>query len=271
MIVGLIGAGNMGGALVKGWAAAETGPDTILISDADESRARALADTVGGRRAASNMELAEDADVIVLAMKPAALQPVAEEIRVVVSDRGLPLVSILGATTIARIEDAFGSGTPILRFMPNVAAEIRAGTFCYATSKSLDDVVGQRLLDLFGLLGELVAIEDRLMDAATAIAGSGPAFYSLVVEALVDAGVKEGLSARDASRLAVSTMSGTALLLEHYGDDAATLRGKVTSPGGMTAAGLAALEQSKTRAAFAAAVAAVIRRAAEFHQPGGDS
>ena len=260
MIVGLIGAGNMGGALARGWAATAA-PDDLLLADADGERVRTLADEVGGRVAASNRELAERADTIVLAMKPAALASVAEDARVPVSERSTPVVSILGATSIGAVEKAFGPGTAVLRFMPNVAAEVRHGTFCYAGGAALDGRTERDLLDLFGLLGELVPVEERLMDAATAINGCGPAFMALVVEALTDAGVEQGLTAAQAARLAVSTMGGSAALLASRRDDAPSVKRQVTSPGGVTAAGLAALERSGVRAAFADAVDAVVVRA----------
>lgn len=263
MIVGLIGAGNMAEALAQGWSAAESGPDTLLISDLDPERARALAEKIGAKEAHSNQEVAESADVVVLAMKPDALDAVAEDVRVTVAERELPVVSILGATTIAAIETAFGPGTVVLRFMPNVAAEVRAGTFCYAPGSALDANTERSLLDLFGLLGELVQVPERLMDAATAISGCGPAFLALVVEALVDAGVREGLSAQQATELALDTMAGTAELLRKWEGDTVTLKRKVASPGGTTAAGLAALERHALRAAFADAVEAVVRRAQE--------
>jgi pyrroline-5-carboxylate reductase len=271
VIVGLVGAGNMAAALARGWSEGETGPDRLVFSDVDADRARALAGDTRGKAVSSNRELAETADVVVLATKPAALGAVAEEMRVPVADRHLPVVSILGATPIAAIERAFGMRTPILRFMPNVAAEVRAGTFCYAPGAALDERTERTLLDLFGLLGELVPVEERLMDAATAISGCGPAFYALVVESLVDAGVKEGLDARQAARLATATMGGTAELLRKRSGDAVGLRRAVTSPGGVTAAGLAALEGYGVRAAFGAAVEAVVRQAeAARPGPGGE-
>jgi pyrroline-5-carboxylate reductase len=265
VIVGLVGAGNMAAALALGWAAAETGPDTVMVSDVDRERASALADRSGAAAVASNRELADAADVLVLATKPGALGAVAEETRVTVADRGLPVVSILGATPIAAVQDAFGGDTPVLRFMPNVAAEVRAGTFCYAAGPALDSATRRSLLDLFGLLGELVPVEERLMDAATAISGCGPAFFALIVESLTDAGVKEGLEARQAAQLALTTMAGTAELLRRR--DPVSLRRTVTSPGGVTAAGVACLEQYRVRAAFAAAVEAVVARARTAQQP----
>src|SRR2546426_4509503 len=257
----------MATALARGWTATEAGPDTLIISDIDGERARLLAEKVGGRPADSNRALAEKADVIVLAMKPDALASVAEEARVPVSERKLPVVSILGATPTVKIEEAFGPGTPVLRFMPNVAAEVRRGTFCHSAGRSLDAGTERSLLDLFGLLGELVPVEERLMDAATAISGCGPAFMALVVEALVDGGVKQGLTAGQATALAVSTMAGSAELLAHR--DPVSLRRQVTSPGGVTAAGVAALERHGVRAAFGAAVDAAVERGRAAQQPQG--
>jgi pyrroline-5-carboxylate reductase len=261
VIVGLVGAGNMATALARGWSSSQAGPDTLVFADADQDRAKLLAEQVDGKKADSNGALADTAHVIVLAMKPAALDQVAEEIRATVADRRLPVVSILGATSIARIEEAFGPGTAVLRFMPNVAAEVQRGTFCYAPGVALDSRTERDLLDLFGLLGELVPVEERLMDAATAISGCGPAFFALVVEALVDAGVREGLTAQQAAQLAVTTMGGSAELMRHRGGDAVSTRRQVTSPGGVTAAGVAALEEHGIRAAFAAAVEAVVAKA----------
>jgi pyrroline-5-carboxylate reductase len=259
----------MAAALAEGWSLAEAGPDTLLFSDLDSERARALADRVGGKHVSSNRELADSCDVLVLAVKPGALVPVAQEVRVTVSERGLPVASILGATTTAAIEQAFGRGTQVLRFMPNVAAEVRLGTFCYAAGSSLDPGTERSLLDLFGLLGDLVPVEEHLIDAATAICGCGPAFFSLVVEALVDAGVQQGLAPATATDLAVSTMGGTAELLRRRGGDTTSVKRQVASPGGTTAAGLAALEERGVRAGFAAAVDAVVEKARGFHPDEG--
>lgn len=276
MIVGLIGAGNMAGALAHGWAGAATGPDEMVFSDADQERARLLAEEVAGRAVGSNRKLAETADVVVLAMKPAALAAVAEDVRVPVAERQVPVVSILGATPISALEQALGAGAPILRFMPNVAAAVRQGTFCYASGAALDERTERDLLDLFGLLGELVPVDEGLMDAATAISGCGPAFAALVVEALTDAGVEQGLTAAQASRLAVSALGGSAALFAARQDDAAAVRRQVTSPGGVTAAGVAALERAGLRAAFADAVDAVVMKAkaaaeaAQAHQGGSE-
>lgn len=273
MVVGLIGAGSMAGALARGWAAAETGPDEILITDSGSGRALSLAEELGLRACDSNCELAESSDLVVLCMKPGGLHRVAEEIRVTVAERALPLASVLGATSLARIEQAFGPGTPVMRFIPNVAAEVRLGTLCYAPGGSLDKGLERDVLDLFGLLGEIVPLDERVMDAATALAGCAPAFLALVVEALVDAGVRQGLKAPEAANLVIGAMAGTAELLRRRRGDTVSLRRQVASPGGTTAAGLAALEERGLRPALAAAVDAVVRtaRAAEAKAQGRGS
>jgi pyrroline-5-carboxylate reductase len=254
----------MASALADGWALADAGPDTLMFSDVDADRARVVAERVGGQRAGSNRELAENVDVVVLAVKPDALEPVSQDIRVTVSERKLPVASILAATSIGTLEQLLGPGTPILRLMPNVAAGARAGTFCYASNASLDEQTKRSLLDLFGLLGDVVPVKEPLFDAATALSGCGPAFFALVIEALTDAGVREGLTHEQATELATSAMAGTAELLRHGGGEAVVLRRKVTSPGGATAAGVAALEDHGLRAAIAAAVEAVVLRAREM-------
>jgi pyrroline-5-carboxylate reductase len=258
----------MATALAEGWSLAESGPDQMIVSDVDQGRASALAERVGGQRAGSNRELAENADVVVLAVKPDTLDAVAQDVRVTITERRQPVASILAATSIGTLEQALGPGTPILRLMPNVAAGARAGTFCYVSNPSLDEQTERGLLDLFGLLGDMVPISEPLFDAATAISGCGPAFFAVVVEALVDAGIRQGLTEAQATELAISTMGGTAALLRRRGGDAVGLRHSVTSPGGTTAAGLAALEDRGVRAAFAAAVAAVVRRAQEMAAKG---
>jgi pyrroline-5-carboxylate reductase len=269
VIVGLIGAGNMGRALARGWAAAESGPDELMFGDVDAARAKEAADEVGGK-AASNGEVADSADIVVLAMKPGSLTAVAEDVRVTVSDRQLPVVSILGATTIGQVTQAFGPGTPVVRFMPNVAAEVRQGTFCYARGENVDDRLERDVLDLFGLLGEIIPVEERLMEAATAISGCGPGFLALIVEAFVDAGVRQGLTAGQAAELVIQNMAGTAELLRRRGD-AQAVRRAVTSPGGVTAAGIAALEERGLRAAVGAAVEAVVTKAHEAQAASGGS
>jgi pyrroline-5-carboxylate reductase len=236
----------MASALARGWG------EPVLVSDADHSRAEALAGELGGEAPGSNAYVADAADAVVLCHKPAQLGAVAEEIR----DRAKAVVSILGGTPIADIEAAY-PGLPVYRFMPNIPAELGQGVFAYAPGSKAGDGPEREVLDLFGRIGTVVPTPEPLIDTATAIMGCGPAFFALVVESLVDAGVRHGLQPDDASRMAVEAMAGTASVLREAGGDTAGLRKRVTSPGGSTARGLAALERGGVRAAFSDAVDAV--------------
>jgi pyrroline-5-carboxylate reductase len=237
----------MATALARGWR------EPVAVADVDHGRAQALAAEVGGEAPGSNAYVADRSDAVVLCHKPAQLNEVAEEI----GERVKAVVSILGGTPLADVEAAY-PGRPVYRFMPNVAAEVGRGVFCYAPGSRAAEGPEQDVLDMFGRIGTVVKLPEALIDPATALMGCGPAFFALAAEALVDAGVRHGLTPDDAGRLAVETMAGTAAVLAEHDDDTAGLRRRVTSPGGSTARGLAALERGGLRAAFADAVDAVV-------------
>jgi pyrroline-5-carboxylate reductase len=249
MRIGLIGAGNMASALARGLAAA--GADDLLVFDVDRGRAEALAAETGARALNSNVEVARSADVVVLCHKPTQLGEVAEE----VAGEAKAVVSILGGTPLAAVEEAYPD-TPVFRFMPNIPAEVRRGVLCYAPGRLAAEGPEEDVLAAFGQVGTVVPLDEPLMDAATAVMSCGPAFFAFVIEALVDAGVTAGLQAPEATRMAVDTMAGTAEAIALGGYDPAALRRRVTSPGGMTERGLAALERGGVHAAFEDAVEA---------------
>jgi pyrroline-5-carboxylate reductase len=237
----------MGGAIARGLG------DPVLVSDVDPERARALADEVGGEVVASNEEIAERSDAVILCHKPAQLEQVAAE----TGGNAKAVVSILGGTQLAAVEAAYPD-RPVYRFMPNIPVEVRQGVLCYAPGSRAADGPERELLDLFGRLGTVIPLAEPLIEPATALMGCGPAFFALVVEALVDAGVRHGLTADVAARMAVETMGGAAEVLRARGEEAQELRRRVTSPGGSTERGLAALERGGVRAAFGEAVDAVV-------------
>lgn len=236
----------MASALARGWG------EPVLVADVDHARAEALAQELGGEAPGSNAYVADAADAVVLCHKPAQLNEVAEEIR----DRAKVVISILGGTPIADVEAAY-PGLPVYRFMPNIPAEVGQGVFAYAPGSHASAGPEQDVLERFGRIGTVVPTPEHLFDAATALMGCGPAFFALVAESLVDAGVRHGLQPDDAARMAVETMAGTAATLRANGLDTAALRRRVTSPGGSTARGLAALERGGVRSAFSDAVDAV--------------
>ena len=249
MKLGLIGAGNMAGALARGW------NEPAVVADVDRERAVALAESIGGSVAGSNAELAEQVDVVVLCHKPAQLDDVAAEIR----DHAAAIVSILGGVPVATVEAAYPD-KPVYRFMPNQAAEVRRGVSCYAPGSRAADGPEAEILELFGRIGSVVSMPDEQMDTATAVMSCAPAWISLVAEALVDSGVRHGLEREQAGRLVAETVAGTGGLLADAGLEPAEVRRRVTSPGGLTERGTAALEEAGVREAFDSAVDVVVNR-----------
>jgi pyrroline-5-carboxylate reductase len=247
MQLGLIGAGNMATALARGMG------EPVLVSDVDRGRAERLAELTGGQALESNRDVAERADAIVLCHKPGQLGQVAEEI----GGAAKAVVSILASTPIAAVELAY-AGRPVYRFMPNIPAEVRKGVFCFAPGTHAADGPQAEILALFDRAGIVVELPEGLIDPAMAIMGCGPAFFALVSESLIDAGVRHGLAHDTAAAMATQTMAGAAEVIAAAGNDPVALRRRVTSPGGATARGLEALERGGVRAAFADAVDAVV-------------
>lgn len=245
MQVGLIGAGNMARALARGWG------EPVLCADAGSGRARSLALELGGEALASAAEVAQRADLIVLCHKPVQLKAVAMQVGA--SLRARAVASVLGATPIAAVQQAY-PGVPVFRLMPNTPVEVRHGVICYAPSPDVDPQLEQQVLALFERLGTVVTVSESSIDTAMAVMSLGPAYQAVIAEAQVDAAVRHGLGSGLAGRLVVETMAGTAALLAKRDYDTLAVRREVTSPGGSTARGLAALERAGLRGAFQDAI-----------------
>jgi pyrroline-5-carboxylate reductase len=246
--IGLIGSGNMARALALGWG------EPVLCTDSGSGRARELASMVGGEAVESNRELAARADVVVLAHKPAQLAAVATE----VAGAAQVIVSILARTTQADVRAAYPA-TPVFRVEPNTPVEVRRGVLAFAIPDALaDEDLLSRIRALFERLGTVVDVPEPLMRVAGATGGVGPAYWALLVEAQVDAAIRRGMPQQLASRLVAETMAGSAELLRARDYDTLALRRAVTSPGGTTARGLAALERGGVRAALAQAMDDVV-------------
>jgi pyrroline-5-carboxylate reductase len=246
-VIGLIGSGNMARALVRGWG------QPVLCTDLLPERAKALADEVGGEAVATSSELAQRADFVLLCHKPAGLSAVAED----VGGEAKAVVSILGATPLANLKAAY-PGTPVVRMLPSTPVEVADGVCCHARDPEADRDFEATVLELFGRVGPVVTVDESLIDAAMGLMSCAPAYYALVAEAQIDAGVRRGLPAEVARRLVIGTMGGTAALLQHRGGDTLAVRREVTSPGGSTARGLDALERGNVRTAFSDALDAVL-------------
>lgn len=251
MKIGLIGAGNMARAMARGWG------EPVLCYDPLAERAQALAEETGGQALASNVELAQQADLVVLCHKPAQLESVAGEIAREVRERGGAVASILAATPLAKLRQAY-PGTAVYRFLPSLPVEVRKGAIVHAADP--DAQLGPRVRDLFARLGLLVTLEESLIDIAMGLMSCAPAYVALVAEAQVDAGVRRGIPPAQASMLVTETLAGTAELLRRRNYDTLAIRREVSSPGGITARGLDALERGGLRAAFSDALDAVLGR-----------
>ncbi|MFL5821798.1 MAG: pyrroline-5-carboxylate reductase family protein [Solirubrobacteraceae bacterium] len=246
-MVGLIGAGNLARALARGWG------EPVLCSDAGSGRAARLVAEVGGEAVASNAELAQRAELVVLCHKPAQLEAVAEQ----VGGRARAVVSVLAMTPLASVQAAY-PGVAVVRALPNTPVEVRRGVVCLMVAPEVDPAVASGVRERFGRLGKVIEMEDHQIDLAMAVMGNTPAYVALLVEAQVDAAVKHGMAAPRAAELFVETLSGTAELLAARGYDTLAVRREVTSPGGSTARGLATLEAAGLRAAFVDALAAAL-------------
>jgi pyrroline-5-carboxylate reductase len=234
MQIGLIGAGNMGSAMARGWGR------PVLASDSGSGRARELVSELGGE-ALTNAEVAERADVVVLAHKPKQLEAVASGIA------PKRVLSVLGGVTLGELRAAYPDAR-VTRVTPNTAVAVRRGVLVVPEECEAPEELAE--------LGTVVRVPEAQMPVAGAISGVGPAYVALVAEAWTDAAVRRGLPAATAHRLVTGTLAGTAALLDS--DDTLSIRRGVTSPGGTTARGLAALEREGLRHAFAAAMDEVL-------------
>jgi len=239
MVIGFCGSGNMARALALGWG------EPALFTDSGSGRAAALARDVGGEALSSNRELGARADLLVLAHKPAQLSDVASQI-----GQAKIVLSVLGGVSVADLEAAY-PGAQVVRSMPNTPVAVRRGVTCVCGAQIAE------VEELLGRVGAVVRLPERLMEAATAVTGVAPAYVALIAEAWVDAAVAQGLPAAQAAELVGLAIAGSAALLVDRGMDTLSVRREVTSPGGMTARGLRALEQAGLRSAFANAAVAV--------------
>jgi pyrroline-5-carboxylate reductase len=249
MQIGLIGAGNMAVALARGWG------EPVLVFDLYRPRADALVEELGGEVAESGAQVAQEADVVVLCHKPAGLERVASSL----GGAAKGIISILGGVQLSALKAAYG-GTPVVRMLPSVPVEIRQGVSVHARDPDADPELQASALALFGRVGRVVTLDEGLIDVAMGLMSCAPAYVALLAEAQVDAGVRAGLPADVAGELVGANFAGTAALLQARGMDTLAVRRSVTSPGGSTARGLAALEHAGVRAAFDDAMQAVLAR-----------
>lgn len=260
MKVTLIGGGVMGEAVVRSLLArgmADAGD--ITVSDIAQQRRKALADTYGISVTGDNRGAVEGADVVVLAVKPQELSRVLDELKGLLS--GQLVLSIIAGAPLDSLRKGLGYGC-LVRAMPNMPAQIGEGVTVWTATGEVTD--GQRAMarSILGAMGDEVYVDnEKYIDMATALSGSGPAYIFLVIEALVDAGVHIGLPRQLSERLVIRTVLGSARAVELTGKHPAELRNMVTSPGGTTAEGLLQMEKGGIRSLLLQAVIAAYEKA----------
>jgi len=261
--IAFLGGGNMAEALIKGMLSADVAKSSqMLVADTSADRREYLR-KYGIGIAKSNREAAQEAGIVLLCVKPQAMDSVLGEIASAADSTKL-FISIAAGITISRIEKALTGNPRVIRVMPNTPALVLAGAAALAagTNAAQDDLVIAQ--EIFTAVGRAVVVEEKLMDAVTGLSGSGPAYVFMIIDALSDAGVKAGLPRQLALELAAQTVYGSAKMVLETKEHPGKLRDMVTSPGGTTIEGLHALEKGKLRATLMNAVEAATARSREL-------
>jgi pyrroline-5-carboxylate reductase len=260
MKIAFIGGGVMGEAMVSTLLNRKVvEAEAILVSDIDQARRKALAEKYGVQCTGDNRN-AIDCDVMILAVKPQSLSEVLAELRGRLRPNQLVLSIVAGAST-KTISEGLGHD-PVARVMPNIAVQVGEGVCIWTATEAVSPAQRERARTILAELGKEIYVRDeRYIDMATAVSGSGPAFIFLVVEALIEAAVHIGLPLGLAKELVLQTMLGSVRLAQASGKHPAELRNMVTSPGGTTAEGLLRLEEGGARAILAQAVIAAHEKA----------
>ncbi|MEI9941433.1 MAG: pyrroline-5-carboxylate reductase [Pseudomonadota bacterium] len=264
--IGLLGAGNMAGALIRGLLASKTlRPEQIRASDLRADQLTLLEESYGIETHRDNSELLAWANVVVLAVKPQVIGQVLEQLSTQIHADTL-LISIAAGVPLSAIEARLPDGTRVLRAMPNTAAIALASATGIAPGSHASPEDIRFAQALFDAVGRSVVLDESALDAVTGLSGSGPAYVMLIIDALADGGVKVGLNRETALILAAQTVYGSAKLLLETGEHPGRLKDMVTSPGGTTIAGLHALEAGGLRHTLMNAVEVATRRATELGQ-----
>ena len=255
-----IGGGAMGEAIIKGITRAGLmDPAAIFVGAHRQERADYLHDTYGVTALTDNAEAVKDAEMVVLAIKPQMVDSALDKTLAAAVDRNAVILSIMGSVTIEKIANIF-KGHAVIRTMPNTPLAVGAGMTAIAPGDNVPDAAVQTALKIFGCCGETLLIQEKDIEAVTAVSGCGPGYVYVLIDALADAGVMAGLPRAAAIKLAAQTFAGSGKMVLETGQHPAVLRDMVTSPGGTTIAGIKALENGAVRGAMYNAVQAVLDR-----------
>jgi len=270
--IGFIGAGNMGEALVKGMLQAGlVKPAQIMVSDVDAKKLQNFKKRYGVKTVQDNAELCRKASIIVLAVKPQQAADVLGPLRGAVSS-SQTVISIMAGVRTDGIQKFFAAKVPVVRVMPNTPALIGRGMAVISKGRYAKAAHEKAALQIFGAVGDALALPEKYLDAVTAVSGSGPAYVFYLIEALRDAGARAGLPSAVAERLALQTVAGAGVMAQehyrHYGEKPELLRQRVTSKKGTTEAALKVFEKRGFKKTVAGAVAAAAKRSRQLSRGG---
>lgn len=261
--LGFVGFGRMAEALARGAIGAGTVATERVVAYDPEPARRALASSLGARALESNRAVLETSSVIVLAVKPQTMAGVLVELKPYARLEHL-FVSIAAGWRLERLEKALPAGTRVVRVMPNTPMQVGRGTSAVAKGSSATRADVELVLRLFSSCGEALEVDERDMDAVTAVSGSGPAYAFFLAECMIEAGVAEGLAHGIAMRLAASTLEGAGALLKASGEKPEELRRRVTSPGGTTEAAFKEIDAGRIREHLVRAIRQAAKRSREL-------
>ncbi|HET8874608.1 MAG TPA: pyrroline-5-carboxylate reductase [Gaiellaceae bacterium] len=262
--IAILGAGKIGEALLAGLLSAGwRKPEEIAATVRREEHARELTERYGVQATTSNPDAVRGAALIVIAVKPQDFEALLGEVGGIISPEQTVL-SIAAAVPTSAIEERLSAGVPVLRAMPNTPATVHEGVAGLCAGAHADDEHLALAEEVLEHVGRVVRVPERYMDAVTAVSGSGPAYFALLAEAMIEAGILLGLSRENTTELVVQTMLGTAKLLRDEKMHPVELREMVTSPGGTTIRAIRELEQAGVRAAFLNAIQAAMDRGREL-------
>ena len=262
--LGVIGAGKMGSALIRGiLKAGVLSPDQITASDADAGLLSALKQDTGIKTTPDNSIVVKSSEIILLALKPDMIRPVLQKVKGSLTKDHL-IVSIAAGVPIKAIEEVAGAEARIIRVMPNTPALIGQGAAAFSPGKRATKEDVENVKTILEAVGVAVELPEKHLDAVTGLSGSGPAFVFMVIEALADGGVKMGLPNAVAMLLAAQTVAGAAKMVLETKKHPGELKDQVASPGGTTIAGISQLERGGLRATLIEAVEAATKRSMEL-------
>lgn len=265
--VAVIGAGNIGRALIGGMIDSNLiAADHVIATRRTASALDAMEDEFPGLRTTTdNVAAVQEASVVLLTIKPQSRAEVVTEIREHI-ERDVLVVSVLAGITTERLQLAFGQDQPVVRAMPNTPALVDAGATALSAGTYATEPHLALAREVFEAVGEVVDVPEEHMDAVTGLSGSGPAYVYMFIEALTDAGVKQGMGRADAAKLARQTVYGAAKLAIETGKHPAILRDEVTTPGGTAIAAVSSLEEHGLRTMLINAVGTATQRSKELNE-----